>query len=256
MTSGRGGTTITRTRVKRHRCDVDLPGMVDGVGDVRRARARGSSRARHRGAPDRSVRAGAARAGAGALALGAAALLLGVIGAVFSATTSGPPAVYSAGQLTAYVPTAVTATRTAATTCLVSWTPASGLPSGMTYDVTDGTSTVTTGVPGTSASVTVPVTAVTPEVKARLDSWVSAARRAAAPACNGFPDAPGSLSLTASEGAVSASWAAAAGNGGTVSSYTATIARARPGPATCTVTAPTTTCAWSALTNGSTYTVS
>ncbi|WP_088286682.1 fibronectin type III domain-containing protein [Kineosporia sp. A_224] len=213
--------------------------------------------ARHRGASDRSLRERLGRAGVAALGVAAVALVIGVIGAVFSATTAGPPAVYTAGQLTSYVPTAVTASRTAATTCLVSWTPASGLPSGLTYDVTDGTSTVATGVSGTSASVTVPVTAVTPRVKARLNSWVSTTSTAAASACNGYPDAPGALTLTPSDGAVQASWTAPAGNGGTVASYTATISPAPgSGSATCTATVPTTSCSWSSLTNGLTYTVS
>ncbi|WP_088315818.1 fibronectin type III domain-containing protein [Kineosporia sp. R_H_3] len=213
--------------------------------------------ARHRGAPDRSLQERLGRAGVAALGVSAVALVIGVIGAVFSATTAGPPSVYTAGQLTSYVPTAVTASRTAATTCLVSWTPASGLPAGLTYDVTDGTSTVATGVSGTSVSVTVPASAVTPRVKARLNSWVSTTSTPAASVCNGYPDAPGALTLTPSDGAVQASWTAPAGNGGTVASYTATISPAPgSGSATCTATVPTTSCSWSSLTNGLTYTVS
>ncbi|MBI4944691.1 MAG: fibronectin type III domain-containing protein, partial [Actinobacteria bacterium] len=177
---------------------------------------------------------------------------------LFPASTSGPPAVYSAGQLTAYVPTAVTASRTAATTCLVSWTPASGLPSGLTYDVTDGTgTTVATNVSGTSASVTVPAAAVTPTVKARLGSWVSTNATAAAAACTGYPDAPTGVTVTPSDAQVAVSWTAPAANGGTLASYTVTgtPSDGALGTATCTSTAPTTTCTLTGLTNGGTYAV-
>ena len=258
MTGTARNATITRTRVKHERRDVDPPVMVDGVGEVSRAAARGPSRARHRGAADRSARTEAAKAALGALAVVAAALVLGVIGAVFSATTSGPPAVYSAGQLTAYVPTSVSASRTAATTCLVSWTPASGLPSGLTYDVTDGTgATVATNVSGTSASVTVPAAAVTPTVKARLGNWVSTNATAAATACAGYPDAPTGVTVTPSDAQVAVSWPAPAANGGTLASYavTGTPSDGTLGTATCTSTAPTTTCTLTGLTNGGTYAV-
>ena len=228
-----------------------------------RARTRSSARpdgGRHRGAtpPLRQRLRTFGRSGAGALAVAGAVLALGLVGAVFSSTTQNPPNVYTAAQLDAYVPTAVTATRTSSTTCLVSWTPVSNPPSGMTYDVTDGSgTTVVTGASGTSATATVPVTAVTPTVKARLGSWVSTASTAASAPCNGWPDAPGSLTLTPSDGAVSATWTAPAANGGTLSSYTATISPAPgSGSATCTASVPTTTCSWSSLTNGLTYTVS
>ncbi len=192
------------------------------------------------------------------LGLAAAVLVLGLVGAVFSSTTAGPAATLTAGSLDGYVPTAVSASRTAATTCLVAWTPVASPPAGLTYDVTDGAgSTVATAVAGTSASVTVPATAVSPTVRARLGAWVSATATTTAAPCNGFPDAPSGLTLTPSDGAVAATWTAPAGNGGTLASYTATISPApASGSATCTVTVPTTACSWSALTNGQAYVVS
>ncbi len=192
------------------------------------------------------------------LGLAAAVLVLGLVGAVFSGTTAGPATTLTAGTLNGYVPTAVSASRTAATTCLVSWTPVASPPAGLTYDVTDGTgSTVATAVAGTSASVTVPASSVSPTVKARIGNWVSSAATTAAAPCKGFPDAPSGLTLTPSDGAVTATWTAPAGHGGTVASYTATISPApASGSATCTATVPTTTCSWSALTNGQAYVVS
>ena len=220
-----------------------------------RRAARGSAPSWRRGL--RGPASDTARAAGLTAALAFAVLVLGLVGAVFSSTSQNPGSSLTADALDAYVPTAATTSRTAATTCLVSWTPVASPPAGLTYDVTDGTgATVATGVAGTSASVTVPATAVTPTVKARRGAWVSSAATATGSPCNGFPDAP-VLTLTPSDGAVQASWTAPAANGGTLASYTATISPAPgSGSATCTPSVPTTTCSWSSLTNGVTYTVS
>ena len=201
-------------------------------------------------------RATMAPAGVGVASFVAAMMMLSTVASTFSATTSGPPSTLSAQDLSAYVPTAVAATRTSATTCLVTWTPAAGTPPVVTYDVTDGAATNLAVGASSGVSVTVPVTALTPTVRARVNTWVSSAESAAMAPCAGFPDPPGSLVLTPTDGALSASWSAPAGNGGTVASYSATISPApNSGSATCSVAAPTTTCAWSALDNGTAYTV-
>ena len=122
--------------------------------------AAGRPGGRHRGPSDRSLRdrlRAFGRSGGGALAVAGAVLALGLVGAVFSSTTQNPPNVYTAAQLDAYVPSAVTATRTSSTTCLVSWTPVASPPAGLTYDVTNGSgTTVVTGASGASATATVP----------------------------------------------------------------------------------------------------
>jgi alpha-tubulin suppressor-like RCC1 family protein len=187
-----------------------------------------------------------------------ALLGLGVVGAVFTSTTAGPPSVLSAGALTGWEPSAATATRTATTTCLVSWTPRSNPPTGLTYDVTDGTgTTVATGVSGTSTSITVPAGQTTPTVKARLNNWVSSTAASASPPSYGYPSAPTALTLTPTDSQLAATWTAPAANGGTIASYavTGTPTDATLATATCTATAPTTSCTLTGLTNGATYTV-
>jgi hypothetical protein len=136
-----------------------------------------------------------ATAGVGFLAL--AAVLVGVTVAWFSGTTTTPPNAFSAGQLDPWVPTSVTVTRIAATTCLVSWTPQSPPPPGLTHDVVDGGgATLASGVSGTSRSVTVAAAAVSLTVAARLNAWVSTTSTAAPGPCNGYPGAPTGLTLT------------------------------------------------------------
>jgi hypothetical protein len=182
-----------------------------------------------------------------------AAVLVGVTGAWFSGITATPPNAFSAGQLDPWVPSSVTVSRTASTTCLVSWTPQPSPPPGLTHDVVDGGgATLASGVSGTSTSVTVPAGAVSLKVAARLNAWVSATSTAAPGPCNGYPGAPTGLTLTPGDGTVAVSWTAPAANGGTLASYSVS---ASPGSTTCSASAPSTSCTLTGLTDG-TYTVS
>lgn len=168
--------------------------------------------------------------------------------AMFSATTGNAGNTFAAASLDAWLPTAATA----ATSCLVSWTPVTGVPAGLTYEVSDGTSAVATGLTTTSATITVPAWSVTPTVRTVLGSWHSASAVIADP-CVAVPDAPGGLTLTPSDGQIAVSWTAPAGNGAPVQSYTATLS---PGGAACTPSAPITGCTFTCLTDGVSYTVS
>ncbi len=171
----------------------------------------------------------------------------------FSAQTSNAGTTLAAAQLDSWVPTAVSTSRTGATTCLVSWTPAAGLRAGASYDVTDGVATLASGVVGSSTTVTVPASAVTPRVHIRYGGWVSTASTSSAAACVGYPDAP-VVSATPSEGQFTATWSAPSGNGAAIASYTATTT---PASTTCTVTVPDPrSCTFAGLTNGVTYSVS
>src|SRR5664279_4146066 len=84
----------------------------------------------------------------------AALVALPATSAMFSATTGNAGNTFAAASLDAWLPTAATAVRTAATSCLVSWTPVTGVPAGLTYEVSDGTSAVATGLTTTAATIT------------------------------------------------------------------------------------------------------
>lgn len=178
---------------------------------------------------------------------------MGQAGATFGLST-GLSASLSGTTLDQYLPVAATTARISATTCRVTWTPSPDAPAALRYDVVDGAGgSLATDVNGVTTVVTVPVTAVTPAVKARLSSWLSPGQQPAAAACLGWPDPPANLQVTPGDQRLDLSWDAPSGNGGTVASYTAELS---PGGATCTVNAPTTACALTGLTNGVTYTVS
>ena len=161
--------------------------------------------------------------------------LLGVAEAAFTSSTSTDASLDLAG-LNSHLPTSATASRTGSTSCLVSWTPAAGVPAGSSYDVLDGSGTaLTTGASGTSVTVTAPVTRVATSVRVRNGPWVSTASVATSPACPGVPGAPTGVSATAADTTSSVSWAAPADDGGSaITSYTATAVPSdgcRPGPA-------------------------
>lgn len=178
---------------------------------------------------------------------------MGQAGATFG-LAAGLSATLSGTTLDQYLPTTATASRITATECRVTWTPDPGAPPEVRYDVTDGSGgTLATNQSGVTLVVTVPVSAVTPTVKARIHSWLSPGQTTVATPCLGWPDAPGGLQVSPGDHRLDVDWTAPAGNGGTVASYTAAVS---PGGATCTVAAPTTSCSFTGLTNGTTYTVS
>ncbi|MFN8078079.1 MAG: fibronectin type III domain-containing protein [Kineosporiaceae bacterium] len=172
----------------------------------------------------------------------------------FTAQTSNGGTTLSAAQLDAWVPTTVTTTRTTPTTCQVSWTPAAGIHAGATYDITDGVTTYATAQTGTTTTITVPTTALTPQVLIRYGSWVSTAATTATTPCTGVPDAPTGVTATPDDTQVTATWTVPTDQGSPITSYTATTS---PASQTCTVTVPAArTCTFTGLTNGLTYTIS
>ena len=195
----------------------------------------------------------------GVAAVGLLAMLLSAVGAAFSDQT-GTGASLTGANLDAVAPTSVAASRTSATDCQVSWTPAAGTPPSVTYDITDGSGgALATGVSGTSSTVAVGTGQVIPTVRARVGLWVSAAQTAApSPGCPGPPGAPTSVAATADDTVSSVTWTAPASNGGSaITGYTATAVPTDGSlpTRTCTATAPTTSCPLTGLTNGATYTV-
>ncbi len=179
-------------------------------------------------------------------------LLLAVVGAAFTASAAPPASSLTAVSLDTYVPASVTASRLNASTCRVTWTAsaASGAPGSLTYDVTDGTTTLATGVSGLTTDLTTSAD-ITPRVAARAGTWVSSTATTAAASCGSPPGAPTGLTLTPGNAQLAATWTAPASTGGSaITGYTAT---ASPGGATCTTTG--TSCTITALTNGTTYTV-
>ncbi|MFN8079041.1 MAG: hypothetical protein U0Q19_05700 [Kineosporiaceae bacterium] len=128
--------------------------------------------------------------GAALIFLGFAALFSSQVQGAFTAQTGNSGTALSAAQLDPWIPTAVTTSRTAPTTCQVTWTPAAGLRAGATYDITDGASTLATGVSGTSTTITVPTTQLTPHVRIRYGTWTSTATTTATTPCTGIPDPP------------------------------------------------------------------
>ncbi len=195
----------------------------------------------------------------GVAAVGLLAMLLSAVGAAFSDQT-GTGASLTGANLDAVAPTSVAASRTSATDCQVSWTPAAGTPPSVTYDITDGSGgALATGVSGTSSTVAVGTGQVIPTVRARVGLWVSAAQTAApSPGCPGPPGAPTSVAATADDTVSSVTWTAPASTGGSaITGYTATAVPTDGSlpTRTCTATAPTTSCPLTGLTNGATYTV-
>ncbi|MBL8930298.1 MAG: fibronectin type III domain-containing protein, partial [Kineosporiaceae bacterium] len=188
----------------------------------------------------------------GLMLAGFAAFFSSLTQAAFTATTANAGSALTAADLDAWIPTAVTTTRTGPTTCQVTWTPTTGLRPGITYDITDGTTTLASTQPGTTSTVTVATTALTPHVHARFGTWTSAASAAAASACTGYPDPP-EITATPTDTQITATWTTPADNGSAITGYTATTT---PATQTCTLT-PTDplTCTFTALTNGTTYTV-
>ena len=179
-------------------------------------------------------------------------LVGGRASAVFTGQTASNSSLTTA-SLDGWLPSVVTASRSSPTTCLVSWTENGSAPAGLTYDVTDGLGTTRdTAVSGTSTTITVPATPVTPTVLARSGTWLSASVASGQVCPWPAPDAP-VVSLAASDGALVATWQAPADNGSAITGYTATI---NPGAASCTLAPATRTCPFGALTNGTQYTVS
>jgi hypothetical protein len=188
-----------------------------------------------------------------AVGLVAGVSMLGQAGATFGLATR-TSATLTGTTLDQYLPTEATAVRTSATTCRVGWTAATDAPAGLSYDLTDGAGgTLVTREAGPSTLLTVPVTAIAPTLRARLQSWISPGERAVTAPCLGWPDAPGGLHVVDGDQQLDLSWTAPAGNGGTVASYTV---RVQPGGQTCTATAPATGCTVTGLTNGQAYSVS
>jgi hypothetical protein len=135
----------------------------------------------------------------------------------------------SATAASAWDPTAAAATRTGVTACSVAWTPVAATPAGLSYDVLGSGGTVlAAGLTSSPVSVSVPVGAITPVVRAHLGSWISAAGTPVPTACRGFPDAPSGVIATASDGRIDVTWTAPAGNGGTLATTTVTAALAAP----------------------------
>lgn len=113
----------------------------------------------------------------------------------------------------------------------------------------NGLVTVTGLAPGAGATLTVQVNA---KNGSGFSGSASATRAGAAvdpaPAPPSAPNAPVAV---AGDSSVKVTWAAPASNGSTITGYTVTAA---PGGATCTTTAPTTTCLIGGLDNGASYT--
>ena len=163
----------------------------------------------------------------------------------FSSVTGTPVNTLTAASLDPFIPASVTAVRASATTCTVSWTvsAASGPPGSLTYDVTDGSgTTLATAVSGLTTSITIGSPGVTPTVRARVGTWVSATAGTSASACVAVPDAPTGLGLVAGDQTLVASWTAASGNGSAVTGYTVTASPAGGGAATTCTTTSATTC--------------
>ncbi|MFN8079042.1 MAG: fibronectin type III domain-containing protein [Kineosporiaceae bacterium] len=189
---------------------------------------------------------------AGLAFLGVAAYFSAQAQGAFTAQTGNSGTALSAAQLDPWIPTAVTTSRTAPTTCQVSWTPASGLRAGATYDITDGATTLATGVSGTSTTITVPTTQLTPHVRIRYGTWTSTATTTATTPCTGIPDPP-VVTATPTDTQITATWTLPDDQGSPITTYTATTS---PASQTCTVTVPAArTCTFTGLTNGTTYTV-
>jgi alpha-tubulin suppressor-like RCC1 family protein len=182
--------------------------------------------------------------------------LMGVAEAAFTSSTSTDASLDLAG-LNSYLPTAATASRTGSTSCLVSWTPAAGVPAGSSYDVLDGSGTaLTTGAAGTSVTVTAPVTRVATSVRVRNGPWVSTASVATSPACPGVPGAPTGVAATAADTTSSVSWTAPADDGGSViTTYAATAVPSDGSLPTRTCSASASPCMLTGMTDGVTYTV-
>jgi hypothetical protein len=166
--------------------------------------------------------------------------------AAFAGTTGAAVSVGTV-DLAAYVPATVSANRLDASTCRVTWTAAGtpGPPSGLRYDVTDGTSTLATSVAGLSVDLATGAQ-VTPRVKARLGTWISATATVSSASCPGLPGAPAGATATPGDGQVTVSWTAPSDGGSAISGYTVSGSGG-----SCTTT--NTTCTVTGLTNGTTY---
>lgn len=179
--------------------------------------------------------------------------LLPAVNAAFTATTSAATNLTSL-NLNTLLPGTASATRVDTGTCRVTWDNSNGgaLAADLRYDVTGDSGVAASGVAGNSADITAsPGTVAT--VKVRYRSWVSSAA-VSANACAAAPGAPVALTLTPADAKLTAQWQAAAGNGATVTSYTATISPApESGSDTCVTSGL--TCTWNNLLNGGTYTV-
>ncbi len=184
-------------------------------------------------------------------------LVLGATSATFTAQTSNSGNAFTAASLDSWTPLSASATRTGPTTCLVSWSARASPPATLTYDVTDGAGgTLATAVSGTSVSVTVPTSAITPTVRARATGWVSAAETTSSMPCAGVPSAPTALTATPGDAQAALTWAAPADTGGSpITGYTATAVPADGTLPTRVCTAASSPCTVTALTNGVTYTV-
>jgi len=173
----------------------------------------------------------------------------------FTSVTGTPLNTLTAISLDPFIPATATASRTGVTSCLVSWTAsvASGPPAALTYDVTDGSgTTLATAVNGLSTTLTVTSAALTPTVKARVGTWVSAAARTVSASCAGIPDQVTGVGVTPGDASLAVSWTAPAGNGSAVTGYTVT---ATTGGVASTCSSASTSCTVSGLTNGLTYSV-
>ena len=177
--------------------------------------------------------------------------VLAWVSAGFVSATSGPASTLTALSLDAYVPVAVTASRLDATTCRVTWTAsgAAGAPASLTYDVTDGATTLVTGVNALTIDLSTS-SDLTPRVWARAGTWLSFAATTSGAACGSVPGAPTAVVATAAQGQISATWTAAPANGSAVTGYTLTGTPSTGSPVTCTATAPATGCTLTGLTDG------
>lgn len=194
-----------------------------------------------------------------AIAMAFLMLSLPGVDAAFTANTS-TTASFASLDLDTVRPLSASSSRVSPTSCHVTWTPSPSAPVGMTYDVSDGTSTVRTAAGATNATIVVGNTAATLTVKARYGSWTSAEATQAG-ICQPGPELPGNLTLSPGDQSITASWTAPDGNGHPVTGYVVTATpTAGAGhetlpPVICAPAGGGTSCVVSGLVNGVTYTV-
>jgi hypothetical protein len=170
--------------------------------------------------------------------------------------SAGSVASFAARSLNPLVPASVTASRLNASTCRVSWTASTAPdpPVGLTYDVTDGSTTLVSGVAGLVVDLSTTQN-ITPAVRARAGNWVSASATTSSVSCAGAPGAPTAVVPTAAQGQISVVWSAAPANGSTITGYTVTGTPSTGSPVTCTATVPASGCALTGLTDGVLHTI-
>jgi hypothetical protein len=200
---------------------------------------------------------GLREAAGGAVLAAVVVLMATTTQADFTAASANAGNSFTAANLDSWTPVSASASRTGPTTCLVGWSPRASPPASLTYDVTDGAgATLASAVSGTSVSVTVGASVITPTVRARAGGWISAAQTTASTPCGSLPGAPAGLAATPSDAQIALTWTAPADDGGSaITSYTATAVPSDGTLPTRTCTGATTSCTITALTNGARYTI-